>query len=93
MVKVTVIGADVVFVKCPLIAFPVPEVDIPVIPATGVLTQLKVVPATLPLKAIVVMASPEQIDCEGTEAVASGVGFTTIVAFPFVGLEQSAPFW
>ena len=89
ILNVTVIGALVVFVKEPLI-LPLPLLAIPVTPGLS-LVQLKVVPPTVPVIATVVIGFPEHIVCEAGVAVASGVGFTTIVAVPVTGFEQSAP--
>ena len=79
MVKVTVTGALVVFVKVPLIS-PEPLAAIPVTVPELFLVQLYTVPVTLPVNAIVVMAEPEQIVCVGGVATALGTGFTTTVA-------------
>ena len=40
------------------------------------LAQLKTVPATLPLNAMVVMALPEHTVCDDGDATALGVGLT-----------------
>ena len=82
MVNVTVIGALVVFTNVPLI-FPDPLAAIPVTLALLSLVQLYVVVATLPVKAIVVMAIPEHFDCEAGVATALGVGFTVIACMAF----------
>ena len=79
MVKVAVNGVNVVLVSVPLI-LPVPLAGIPVNGITLSLVQLKVVPVTLPLKTIVVIALPEQIVWDAGKADASGVGFTNTVA-------------
>ena len=60
MVKVTVCGDTVVLVNAPLI-LPAPLAAIPVTLAVLFLVQLYTVPATLPVKAMVVMVAPEQI--------------------------------
>ena len=79
MVNVTVTGADVVFVNVPDI-LPDPLAAIPVTVAVLFLVQLYVVPLTLPLNAIVVMALPEQVVCEAGVATAFGDGLTNTVA-------------
>ena len=78
IVNVTVIGVLVGFVNVPLMGVPEPLVAIPV--TTGLsLVQVKVVPATVPVNAILVIALPEQIVCEAGVAVAFGVGLTVMV--------------
>lgn len=62
IVKVVVTGAAVVFVSVPDI-FPLPLAAMPVVVAVLFLVQLKVVPATAPLRVIGVIAVPEQIVC------------------------------
>jgi hypothetical protein len=79
MVKVTVIGALVAFVKVPLIS-PVPLSEIPVTSVVWSLVQANTVPVTLPLRPIVVIATPEQTVCEDGFATAFGVGLTSTVA-------------
>jgi hypothetical protein len=79
MVKVTVTGPLVVLVKLPLIS-PLPLSAIPVALCALSLVQLKVVEATSPERAIVVIAAPEQMVCEDGVATAFGVGFTVTVA-------------
>ena len=79
IVNVTVTGALVVLVSEPLI-LPVPLAAIPVTVPVLFLVQLNTVPVTLPVNAIVVMAEPEQMVCDGGVATASGIGFTTTVA-------------
>ena len=79
IVKVTVKGMLVVLVNTPLI-LPIPPGGIPVINTLLSLVQLKVVPATLPVNKIAVIAAPEQIACDGGVATAFGVGFTNTVA-------------
>ena len=78
IVKVTVIGAAVKFVSEPLI-LPLPLAAIPVTPRLS-RVQLNIVPPTLPLFTMVVMADPLQIVCDEGVATALGVGFT--VMFP-----------
>ena len=85
MVKVTVIGAEDVLVKLPLMS-PLPLAAIPVTVPVLFLVQLKVVEATLPVIAIVVIAPPEHIVCEAFVAVALGVGFTNTVVV--IGLPR-----
>ena len=68
-----------VFVSVPLI-LPDPLAAIPVTVATLSRVQLYTVPATLPDKTIVVIATPEQTVCEEGVATAFGVGLTTTVA-------------
>jgi hypothetical protein len=79
IVKVTVIGALVVFVKVPLI-FPDPLAPIPVTGPVLSLVQLNEVPVVLPVRAMVVIATPEQTVCEDGFATAFGVGLTSTVA-------------
>ena len=84
MVKVTVTGAKVVLVSVPLI-LPVPLAAMPVTAALLSLVQLYVVPATLPVRTIVVIGLAEHMVCETGVAVASGVGFTvttTVIGRP-----------
>jgi len=78
MVKVTRIGAKVVLVSVPLIS-PLPLAAIPVTVAKLSLVQSKVVPATLPVRTIVVIGLAEQTVCAAGVAIASGVGFTVMV--------------
>ena len=63
----------------PLI-LPEPLAAIPVTKSVLVLVQLNVVPLTAPVNAIVVIALPEQMDCEAGAATAFGIGFTNTVA-------------
>lgn len=77
IVKVTVMGLDVVFTKLPDIS-PVPLAAIPVTLVVSSRVQLKLLPVTLPDKTIGVMA-PEQMVCVLGVAIAFGVGFTVIV--------------
>jgi hypothetical protein len=79
MVKVTVIGATVVFVKAPLIS-PDPLAAIPVTVAMLFLAQLKVTPEVVLESTIVVIVAAEQMVCEAGVATAFGVGFTRTVA-------------
>ena len=79
IVKVTVIGANVVLVSVPDI-LPVPLAAIPVTVATLSRVQVYSVPATLPVSKIVVIADPEQVVCEDGVATAFGIALTTIVA-------------
>jgi hypothetical protein len=78
IVKVTVMGAFVVFVKLPLMS-PLPLAAIPVTVVLS-LVQSKVVEATSPDRAIVVIALVEQMVCAVWLATALGVGFTNTVA-------------
>ena len=80
MLKVTVTGAVVVLVKVPLIGEPDPLAAMPVAAALLSLVQLNVVPATLLLNAIGVIAVPEQVVCEDGVATALGVGFSSTIA-------------
>jgi hypothetical protein len=76
MVKVTVTGAAVVLVKVPLIS-PDPLDAIPVTATVLSLVQLYTVPATvLPLRTIVVIATPEHTVCDDGIDTALGVGLT-----------------
>ena len=90
MVKVTVIGALVVFVSVPLIGDPAPLAGIPVTVATLSLTHVYVVAATGPLSTIGVIAEPEQIVCADGVAVAVAVGNTVTVAV-ILGPVQVTP--
>jgi len=90
MVKVTVIGAKVVFVSEPLIGDPAPLAGIPVTVATLSLTHVYVVPATGPLSTIGVIAEPLQIVCVAGVAIAVGVGLTSTVAV-MLGPVQVTP--
>ena len=78
MVKVTVTGASVVFVRAPEI-LPVPLSAIPVTDSVLSLVQLKTVPSTFPLSAIVVMVAGVQMLCEPGVTMASGSGLTAIL--------------
>ncbi len=60
MVKVTVTGALVVFVRAPL-TFPEPLAAIPVTETVLSLVQLNVVPVVLPVRTIDVIVAAEQI--------------------------------
>ena len=73
------IGEVVVLVSVPLM-LPVPLAAIPVTATVLSLVQLKTVPLTLPLRAMVVMAAAEQMVWEAGVATAFGVGFTSTVA-------------
>ena len=79
IVNVTVIGALVVLVNEPPI-LPEPLAAMPVTVAVLLRVQLNIVPLTLPLSTIAVMAFAEQIVCDGGVATAFGVGLTTTVA-------------
>jgi len=79
IVNVTIIVALVVLLSVPEIS-PVPLAAIPVTVALLSLTQLYTVPATLPVKTIVVIAVLLQIFCDDGVATAFGIGFTTTVA-------------
>jgi len=78
IVNATVTGALVVFVSEPVI-FPEPLAAIPVTAAVLSLVQLKVVPATALLKAIVA-GDAEQMVCDKGVATATTFGFTSTVA-------------
>ena len=90
IVKVTVMGAKVVFVNDPLIVEPAPLAGMPVTVATLFLTHVYVVPATGPLNTIGVIADPEQIVCVAGVAVAVAVGNTVTVAV-MLGPVQVTP--
>jgi hypothetical protein len=60
IVKVTVIGAEVVLVRAPLMS-PVPLAAMPVTVPVLFLVHVKVVPAVVLVFTIVVMVAPEQI--------------------------------
>jgi hypothetical protein len=79
MVKVTVMGADVVLVSVPIMS-PAPLAAIPVTVTVLFLVQVKVVPTTLPDSTIGVIATPEQAACDAGVATAFGIGFTSTVA-------------
>ena len=79
IVKVTVIGAVVLFVSVPVI-LPVPLRPMPLIPVIVGLDQLYVVPVVLLLITIGVIVAPEHIVWLDGVAVTSGVGFTNTVA-------------
>ena len=91
MVNVTVIAALVELISVPLI-FPDPL--FPIVPVTPGLSlvQLKVVPLTVPLSTMGVIADPEQIVCDDGAAVAFGVGFTKTVAVIGVPLQVTPAF-
>ena len=79
IVKVTVIGALVVFVRVPEM-LPDPLAAIPVTATALSLVQAYVVPLTAPDNTIVLIAFAEQMVCEAGVATASGVGLTKTVA-------------
>ena len=79
IVNVTICCTAVLFVRLPLI-LPEPEAAIPVTFTRLFLVQLNVVPLTLPLSTIVVIALPVQIFCDAGVATAFGVGLTNTVA-------------
>jgi len=79
IVKVTVTGALVVFVKVPEM-FPLPLAAMPVTAAVLSLVHAYVVLLTAPVKAMVVIADAEQIVCEDGVAVAFGIGLTKTAA-------------
>jgi hypothetical protein len=93
IVKVTVTGELVVFVKAPLIVFPEPLSAMPVTVVVLFRVQVKVVPAGFPVATIGLISSPVHIDwlCGVTDAV--GIGFTTTVAEPVIVLEQFGAVW
>lgn len=76
MVNVTNTGLAVLLINVPEI-LPVPL--LPIVPVTAglFLVQLKVVPVTAELNAIVVILAPEQMDCDAGVDTTSGVGFTS----------------
>ena len=78
IVKVTVMGAVVVFVNVPLI-LPEPLAAIPVTVAVLFLVHAKVVPVVALDNTIVVIGRPEQTVCDDGVATATGVGFTVMV--------------
>ena len=80
MVKVTVTGAVVVFVRVAVLIFPVPLAAIPVTATVLFLVQLKVVPANPPLNPMGAMAVPEQMVWVEGVATALGIGLTSTVA-------------
>ena len=86
MVNVTVTGEALVLLTTALI-LPEPLAAIPVTVAVLSLVQLYTVPGTLPVKAMVVMAFPEQIVCDDGVATASGVGLTVMVKLTGVPLQ------
>ena len=79
IVKVTVTGALVVFVKEPEM-LPEPDAAIPVTVPELSLVQAYVVPLTAPDNTIVLIEAAEQIVCEAGVATAFGVGLTRTVA-------------
>lgn len=90
MVKVTVTGAVVVLVSEPPILFPVPLAAIPVTVALLSRVQANVVPGTLLVNTIVVMALPEHIACDTGVAMALGIGLTSTVAVIGVPVQPLA---
>lgn len=79
IVNITVIGILVILVSVPVIS-PTPLAAIPVTVAALSLVQLNTVPTTLPVNAIVTMATPEHFVWEAGVATTLGVGFTITVA-------------
>ena len=79
IVKVTVTGVVILLFNTPLM-FPLPAAGTPPTVPILSLVQVYVVPATLPLNTIVVIAVPEQIVCDEGVATAFGVGLTNTVA-------------
>ena len=91
IVKVTVTGELVVFVNAPLI-LPVPLAAMPVTVAVLLRVQAYVVPATLLVNTIVVIAVPEQMVWLDGVAIAFGVGFTNTVAVIGVPVQVTPAF-
>lgn len=89
IVNVTVTGALVALVNVPLIS-PDPLLAIPVTPGLS-LVQLYTVPLTLPVKAMVVIAVPEQMVCDAGVANALGIGLTVTVAVIGVPVQVVPP--
>ena len=79
IVKVTVTGALVVFVKEPDM-LPEPEAAMPVTATALSLVHAYVVPDTAPVNTIVLIEAAEQIVCDAGVATALGVGLTKTVA-------------
>ena len=79
IVKVTVIGANVVLVKVPEM-LPDPLAAIPVTVAVLLRVHVKVVPITGPDSVMVVIRVSEQMVCVAGVATAVGVGLTNTVA-------------
>ena len=77
-VKITVSGALVILVNIPVIS-PLPFATIPV-EMLLFLTQLKAVPATLPVKEMLEIAVPEQMLWIEGATIAPGAGFTSTEA-------------
>jgi len=75
IVKVTVIGAFVVFVSVPEM-LPLPLAAMPVTVAVLSRVHAYMVPLIAPVSAIVVIAVAEQIVCDAGVAIAVGVGLT-----------------
>ena len=80
MVKVTVIGAEVVLVSAPKILLPEPNAAIPVTVTVLLRVHVKVVPITGPDSVMVVIRASEQMVCVAGVATAVGVGLTNTVA-------------
>ena len=80
IVKVTVIGAEVVLVSTPKILLPEPDAAIPVTVAVLLRVHVKVVPLTGPDSVMVVIRVSEQMVCVAGIATAVGVGLTNTVA-------------
>jgi hypothetical protein len=91
IVKVTVTGALVVLVSVPVM-LPVPLAAMPVTAVVLSRVQLYVVPVTLPVSTIPVIAFAEQIVCAAGVATAFGVGFTVIVNVRGVPVHSVPPF-
>jgi hypothetical protein len=90
IVKVTSWFTNVLLVNVPVIGVPPPLVGIPVTLVVLSLIHVYVVPATVLVSTIGVIAVPEQIDWLAGVAVAIGVGFTVIVKL-VVGPVQVIP--
>ena len=80
MVKVTVIGAEVVLVSAPKILLPEPNAAIPVTVTVLLRVHVKGVPITGPDSVMVVIRVSEQMVCVAGVATAVGVGLTNTVA-------------
>lgn len=89
IVNVTVTGELVVLVSVPEIS-PEPLAGIPDIVPVLSLVQLKTVPVTLPVSAIVVIG-PEHTVCEAGVAVTIGVGSTVMVNVTGVPVHTVPP--
>jgi len=90
IVKVTVTGAVVVLVNVPVIGVPEPLAAIPVTATVLFLVQVYVVPATLLVNTMGVIAVPEQMVWLDGVAIAFGVGFTNTVAVAGVPIHPFA---